>query len=148
MKRILVFVFCLTLALVSMNATEPQEKFSPEKFQVELEQFITREASLTPEECAKFFPLYREMQQKQRAVYKQMRELGRNKPADEASCKQAVQKRDALELEQKRIQQTYHDKFFRVLPASKVYDVIRAEDRFHRFAFRNFSNRPRQSQRK
>lgn len=148
MKRILVFVFCLTLALVSMNATEPQEKFSPEKFQAELEQFITREASLTPEECAKFFPLYREMQQKQRAVYKQMRELGRNKPADEASCKQAVQKRDALELEQKRIQQTYHDKFFRVLPASKVYDVIRAEDRFHRFAFRNFSNRPRQSQRK
>lgn len=148
MKRTLVFVFCLTLALVSMNATEPQEKFSPEKFQAELEQFITREASLTPEECAKFFPLYREMQQKQRAVYKQMRELGRNKPADEASCKQAVQKRDALELEQKRIQQTYHDKFFRVLPASKVYDVIRAEDRFHRFAFRNFSNRPRQSQRK
>lgn len=148
MKRILVFVFCLTLALVSMNATEPQVKFSPEKFQAELEQFITREASLTPEECAKFFPLYREMQQKQRAVYKQMRELGRNKPADEASCKQAVQKRDALELEQKRIQQTYHDKFFRVLPASKVYDVIRAEDRFHRFAFRNFSNRPRQSQRK
>ena len=148
MKRIFVSVICLTFALVCLNATEPQEKFSPEKFQAELEQFIIREASLTSEESAKFFPLYREMQQKQRAVYKQMRELGRNKPADEASCKQAVQKRDALELEQKRIQQTYHDKFFRVLPASKVYDVIRAEDRFHRYAFKNWSNHPRHSQKK
>ena len=148
MKRIVVCVICLTLAWVCLNATEPQEKFSPEKFQAELEQFITREASLTSVESARFFPLYREMQQKQRAVYKQMRELGRNKPADEASCKQAVQKRDALELEQKRIQQTYHDKFFRVLPASKVYDVIRAEDRFHRYAFKNWSNHPRHSQKK
>ena len=103
-----------------------------------MEQFITKEAQLTSEEVAKFFPLYREMQQKQRAVWNQMKDLGRNKPAEEAAIKQAVQKRDELELEQRRIIQTYHNKFFKVLPASKVDDVIIAETKFHRAAIRNW----------
>lgn len=129
--------YLLTLLPLSASATEPQ-KFSPEKFQADMEQFITKEAQLTSEEVAKFFPLYREMQQKQRAVWNQMKNLGRNKPADEAAIKQAVQKRDELELEQRRIIQTYHNKFFKVLPASKVYDVIIAETKFHRAAIRNW----------
>lgn len=137
MKRYLFCIAALLLSVMSVMAHDPQ-KFSPEKFQADMEQFITKEASLTAEEAAKFFPLYREMQQKQRAVWNQMKNMGRNKPADEAACKQAVQKRDELELEQRRIIQTYHNKFFKVLPASKVYDVIIAENKFHRFAIRNF----------
>ena len=137
MKRYLFCIAVLLLSVMSVMAHDPQ-KFSPEKFQADMEQFITKEASLTAEEAAKFFPLYREMQQKQRAVWNQMKNMGRNKPADEAACKQAVQKRDELELEQRRIIQTYHNKFFKVLPASKVYDVIIAENKFHRFAIRNF----------
>ena len=137
MKRYLLSIAVLLLSVMSVTAHDPQ-KFSPEKFQADMEQFITKEASLTAEEAAKFFPLYREMQQKQRAVWNQMKNMGRNKPADEAACKQAVQKRDELELEQRRIIQTYHNKFFKVLPASKVYDVIIAENKFHRFAIRNF----------
>ena len=137
MKRYLFCIAVLLSSVMSVMAHDPQ-KFSPEKFQADMEQFITKEASLTAEEAAKFFPLYREMQQKQRAVWNQMKNMGRNKPADEAACKQAVQKRDELELEQRRIIQTYHNKFFKVLPASKVYDVIIAENKFHRFAIRNF----------
>lgn len=137
MKRYLLSIAVLLLSVMSVMAHDPQ-KFSPEKFQADMEQFITKEASLTAEEAAKFFPLYREMQQKQRAVWNQMKDIGRNKPADETGCKQAVQKRDELELEQRRIIQTYHNKFFKVLPASKVYDVIIAENKFHRFAIRNF----------
>ena len=108
------------------------------KFQADLEQFITKEAGLTADESAKFFPLYREMQSKQRVIYKQMKELGKNKPADEKACRKAVEKRDELELEQKRICQSYHQKFFNVLSASKVYDIIKAESRFHRRAIRHW----------
>ena len=137
MKQIILitlFLFTLTSA-----SAEEQQKFSPEKFQAELEQFITKEAGLTADEATKFFPLYREMQGKQRAIYKQMKDLGKNKPADEKACRKAVEKRDELELEQKRICQSYHEKFFNVIPPSKVYDVIKAENRFHRRAFRNWS---------
>lgn len=144
MKRIIVSVIVACVS-VTMAVAQNQPKFSPEKFQADMEEFMTKEAGLTTEEAAKFFPLYREMQEKQRAVYKQMRELGKVKPADEASCKKAVQKRDELELEQKRICQTYHNKFFSVLSASKVYDVIRAESRFHRQAIKSWRDSRRQS---
>ncbi len=137
--RMVLLLFTIYYSLTPVSA-QSNNKFSPEKFQADLEQFITKEASLTAEESATFFPLYREMQQKQRAVYTEMKDLGRVKPADEAACKKAVQKRDAMELEQRRILQTYHNKFFQVLPASKVYDVIRAENRFHRRAIRNWGN--------
>ena len=136
MKKLLVFaVLMLMVALVA--SAEEQQKFSPEKFQADLEQYITTEAGLTNEEAAKFFPLYREMQQKQRVVYNKIHELFKL-PHDEASCKRAVQRRDQLEIELKQIAQTYHNKFLRVLPASKVIGTIIAEDKFHRRVFRKF----------
>ena len=134
MKKLLVFAVLMFVVALGASAEE-QQKFSPEKFQADLEQYITTEVGLTNEEAAKFFPLYREMQQKQRVVYNKMHELFKL-PHDEASCKRAVQRRDQLEIESKQIAQTYHNKFLRVLPASKVIGTIIAEDKFHRRAFR------------
>lgn len=146
MKRIV--ITCLAvLMLLAVSAQEPKKKFSPEKFQAELEQFITNEACLTPQEATKFFPLYREMHKKQRCVYNQMKALGKIKPAEESECRKSIQKRDELELELKSIQQTYHNKFLGVLSASKVFDVIKAEDRFHRKTFRNWGNGKRPEKR-
>ena len=116
---------------------QQQQRFSPEKYQADLEQYITKEACLTPQEAAAFFPMFREMQKKQRALYNRMREDVRIKPTDEAACKKMIQKRDQVELELKSIQQTYHNKFFSVMPASKVFDVIKAEDQYHRGLLRN-----------
>lgn len=135
--RKLLFSTVIMIMVVLGASAEEQQKFSPEKFQADLEQYITTEAGLTNEEAAKFFPLYREMQQKQRVVYNKMHELFKL-PHDEASCKRAVQRRDQLEIELKQIAQTYHNKFLRVLPASKVIGTIIAEDKFHRRAFRKF----------
>lgn len=121
------------------NFGQQQQKFSPEKFQADLEQFITKEACLTPQEAAKFFPIYKEMQAKQRTVYERQRQLGWGKPADEKGCEKAIRQRDEYDLELKRIQQTYHNKFLSVISASKLYDVINAEDRFHRQMLRNWN---------
>lgn len=134
MKKLLVFAVLMFVVALGASAEE-QQKFSPEKFQADLEQYITTEAGLTNEEAAKFFPLYREMQQKQRVVYNKIHELFKL-PHDEASCKRAIQRRDQLEIELKQIAQTYHNKFLRVIPASKVIGTIIAEDKFNRRAFR------------
>jgi hypothetical protein len=136
MKKIVVSAVLMLMVVLGVKAEE-QQKFSPEKFQADLEQFITNEAGLTTEEAAKFFPLYREMQQKQRVVYNKMRELFKI-PSDEAASKRAIQRRDQYELELKQIAQTYHNKFLRVVSATKVYKTIIAEDQFHRRAFRNW----------
>ena len=136
MKKLLISAVMMLMVVLGAKAEE-QQKFSPEKFQAALEQYITNEAGFTPEESAKFFPLYREMQKKQRAVYHEMRELFKA-PSDEASSKRAIQRRDQLEMELKSIQQTYHNKFLKVVSATKVYKSIIAEDQFHRKAFRNW----------
>ena len=140
MKRLtsIILLMIFALAIVAQDQRQPpQQKFSPERFQAELEQFIAKEACLTAQEKAAFFPIYKEMQAKQRAVFGRQRQLGKVKPADEKGCEQAIRKHDEYDLELKRIQQTYHNKFLGVLSASKLYDVLKAEDRFHRQMLRN-----------
>jgi hypothetical protein len=143
MKKLIVLLLAMTVALgASAQGFNPQgQKFSPEKFQADLEQFITKEACLTPQEAARFFPIYKEMQAKQRTVYDRQRQLGFGKPADEKGCEKAIRQRDEYDLELKRIQQTYHNKFLSVISASKLYDVIKAEDRFHRQMLRGWNSR-------
>ena len=140
MKRLTSIILLMILALTIVaqdQRQQPQQKFSPERFQAELEQFIAKEACLTAQEKAAFFPIYKEMQAKQRAVFDRQRQLGKVKPVDEKGCEQAIRKRDEYDLELKRLQQTYHNKFLGVLSASKLYDVLKAEDRFHRQMLRN-----------
>ena len=133
-------IVLLLFVLVAFNAPAQEKRhFSPEKFDAELQQFIIQEAHLTTQESERFFPVYKEMQRKQRSLYDRQRRQGKNKPQDEAGCQKAIQEHDNIDIELKRIQQTYHNKFLDILPASKVYDVIRAEDRFHRRMLKGLS---------
>lgn len=140
MKKLTTILLLMLTIAVTAVAQEPKpQKFSPERFQAELEQFITKEACLTPQEAAKFFPIYKEMQGKQRTIFDRQRQLAKVKPADEIGCEKAIRQRDEYDLELKRIQQTYHNKFLSVISASKLYDVLQAEDRFHRQMLRGWN---------
>lgn len=147
MKRLCFLALAAMLTLgIYAQAQGPQQKFSPEKFDQELQAFITNEAKLTPQEAAKFFPVYKEMQDKQRALYGRQRNMVGMNPQDEASCLKAIRERDETDLEMKRIQQTYHNRFLEMMPASKVYAILQAEDRFHRRMMKRWSHnwRPQQ----
>lgn len=139
MKQLTLTILSLVFALTvfAQDQRPPQQKFSPERFQAELEQYITKHAGLTQKEAAKFFPIYKEMQAKQRAIFDRQRQLDKVKPADDKGCETAIKQRDEYDLELKRIQQTYHNKFLTVLSASKLYDVLKAESGFHRQMLRN-----------
>lgn len=130
MKHIVV-TFLFLLAAAALQAQEHQ-KFSPEKFDAEMEAYITKEAGLDQQEAAKLFPIFREMHKKQRPIYQRMRGLGKSKPADEAGCADAIKERDKCNLELKQLEQCYHKKMLQVVSASKLYDVIKAETHFYR----------------
>lgn len=127
----MLFAFAIVLCLHAQDKGG-QHRFSPDKFDAELREFITNEAKLTEQEAAKFFPVYKEMQAKQREVFGRQKALGMSKPEDEKACKEAIRQRDENDLEMKRIQQAYHEKFLKLLPAAKVYAILQAEDQFHR----------------
>ena len=128
MKRYTVILFSMLLTL--MVSAQDQKKFSPEKFQADLEEFITKEAHFDQQEAAKFFPLQRELQAKQRAIYGRMRQTP--KPGDDAKCAEAIREWDKANIELKQLDQQYHKKMMQVVPASKLFDAIMAESRFHR----------------
>ena len=129
MKKYLVVIVSLMVAMV-VNAQE--KKFSPEKFDAQMEEYITSKANLDQQEAAKLFPLFKEMHKKQRAVYARMRALGKSKPADDAGCADAIKEKDKCNLELKQIEQCFHQKMLQVVSASKLYDVLKAESHFYR----------------
>ena len=111
--------------------------FNPAKFEADLEQFITVNACLSPSQAASFFPVYRQMMKKQRALFDEMRRLRMINPKDNEACEEAIRKQDELDIQIKQLQQEYHSRFLYILPASKVLRIIKAEEQFHRQAFRN-----------
>lgn len=143
MKNRIIIILVAMFVMVQAFPQKKRPRVSPDEFKAEMEQFIAKEACLTPKESAKFFPVYEEMGKKQRVVFNRMRRLGRVKPTNEKGCREAIQKRDQLELELKQIQQTYHNKFMSIIPASKLFDVIMAEDKFHRRMLKKYGRQPK-----
>ncbi len=72
------------------------------------------------------------MRKAQRAKFDRIRQLSRNNPTDDAACLNIIKQCDKLEIDLKRIQQSYHNKFLTVISARKLLDVIKAENKFHR----------------
>jgi hypothetical protein len=130
MKKSLL-TFLIALATTTMVA-QPSHKFDPEQFQAELEQFITTEASLSPTESATFFPVYRELRKKQRNIFVQIKRYKHANPTDNKAAAEAIRQQDKLEVEMKELLKSYHDKFMKLLPATTVFKILKAEDKFHR----------------
>ena len=135
-------LFSLLLMVLTCGYAQPpfhhgqMPKFDPKRFQADLEQFITSEAALTPQEASAFFPVYRELLQKQRALFVQAGKNRLVKPTDDEGCRKFIEQSDEISLQIKELQQQYHKKFMKILKPSKVYDVLKAEDRFHRQALK------------
>ena len=138
MKRIL-FTCSFLMCMIAVSAQPGVKKFDPREFQANLEQFITTEAALTPQEAEAFFPVFRELQKKQRILFEEQQRMRHFRPATGDACRDAVLKSDENELRMKELQLQYHKRFFTILPPAKVFDVIKAEARFHRQAFRQMA---------
>ena len=140
-QRLGLLLMTMLLALVTFAQPPQPPRFNPEKFEADMEQFITTEAGLSPMEASRFFPLYREMQNKQRALFGKMRFYAHTDTSDDAASLKAIKECDKIELAMKKIQQEYHLKFCKVLSPGKVLAVIKAEEKFHRQAFKKMVRR-------
>lgn len=138
MKQLTITLILQLLMVMSMSAQGGPQKFSPEKFDADMEKFVTEQANLTQQEADKFFPLFREMHQKQRDVYKKIRQATKQAPVDDKASEAVLKECDKLNLELREIEQRYHSKMMKAIPAKKVYDAVMAENRFHRRMMRGW----------
>lgn len=123
-----------------VNRHDPK-KFNPEEYQRKLEAHITKFAGLTTQESQRFFPLFREMQQKQRTIFMKQRKRSWSMFSDNKAALEAITKHDEAEIQIKKLQQNYHKRFLKVLPASKVLKCIVAEEVFNRKMMKGFARR-------
>lgn len=134
LKKIITFIMFLSVVSLSVRA-QGKGGFDPVRFEAELEQFIAVEARLTPNEAARFFPVYHDMRKKQMAYFCQDRYFRHIDTSDDKACAEAIAKHDENDIAMKELQHKYHRKFMKFLSPSKVYMVIRAEEKFHRQLF-------------
>lgn len=71
-----------------------------------------------------------------RMIFDEMRRFRHVNPNDNEACAEAIRRQDELDIQLKQLQQEYHSRFMTILPPNKVFSVIKAEERFHRQAFR------------
>ena len=136
MKTTVLMILMLCTFGVANGQHKKRPPFNPAKFEADLEQFITVNACLSPSQAASFFPVYRQMMKKQRALFDEMRRLRMINPKDNEACEEAFRKQDELDIQIKQLQQEYHGRFLMMLPANKVLSIIKAEEKFHRQIFK------------
>ena len=69
-------------------------------------------------------------------LFDEMRRFHHVNPNDNEACAEAVRRQDELDIEMKQLQQQYHGRFMLILSPSKVFSVIKAEEKFHRQMFK------------
>lgn len=149
MKRFVLFIttllvcFCLNAQNQGLGRIQnPRAEFNPELYTKRMNEFVAREAHLTDAESAKFFPLLNEMQNKQRQIGRQQREIMmkafRNTNISEEDYEQMVMRVTSLEIESRKVEQTYYKKFHTVLSWKKIYGVRVALARFQVEALNQF----------
>jgi hypothetical protein len=103
------------------------------EFEVQKVAFFTRQMSLTPDEAARFWPLYNEMQAKiKNAVEPTWR--SRENPAD-LTERQAAERLDALLVAEEsavKLRAEYYRRITDAISARKLWLMLDAERDFHR----------------
>lgn len=146
---------CATMMAAGTNPVtdkprcEQQKRLTPQEFRTRQQEFITENARLTPQEAAKFFPLYFELQDRKKQLndeaWQQIRK-GKNKDLSEKEYDEILSAMYDARIAADRLDKTYYDRFKKILPCSKLYQVQRAEMRFHRELVKGMHRKNRQAE--
>lgn len=133
MKNV-IYTLALVL-LVSVNATAQNKRITREEFQNKQKEFFIQQAQLTQDEAANFFSLYFELQEKKgklnQEAMEQMRK-GKDDNLAEAEYNRIVENVLKSRITSDELELEYLKKYRKFLSAQKIYQLQRAEMRFHR----------------
>ena len=136
----------LTLLLFSFAINGMAQRFHGfdyERFKTDMINYIANEAGLTAAQTQQFKPVCEAMLAQKRALFKKVNDANRSTYTTNEDFKNAIQKVDRWELEMKTLEKTYHDNLLRILPAQKVFLIIKAEGKYHKQVFRRAAGRRR-----
>ncbi len=144
MKKLLTIIVLL-LGMSTFLPAQQNKGFDPKAYKVELQTYVIKHAGVTEAEAQKFFAIYEEMRQEERKIFSKIGEGWKQKPSTEEECRKAILETDEREIQLKKLQQQYHLKMLKVLPATKVMPCLFFSEKFDRKKFREMSSRKKEN---
>lgn len=149
--RRIILLFSLVFAMVpGIWAFDGwNQHLNPQEFREKQKEFITEKAGLTREEADRFFPLYFELQDKKKELTDKSLKLmqkGKQENLSEAEYENILRGIIDLRMASEELEKSYIDTFKGILSYQKIYQVRRAEMRFHREILKGIQQQPRQQE--
>jgi hypothetical protein len=151
MKRIytlLIVLFAICLhGFAQGEKKDGQPPFDVDKFNAQKMAYLIQEVGITPEEAAKLFPLYNEMQEKRFKVMKEtrdkMRALRKNQSPKDEECLSLLDELLNRQICDANMEKNYYQKFKKILSPQKVLKLKQADFRFaHDMLRKNDQRKP------
>jgi|ADurb_Cas_02_Slu_FD_contig_91_625867_length_906_multi_3_in_0_out_0_1 hypothetical protein len=146
-KYLLIFVLFLSI-IPAISAHEgerdPRPRLSPAEFRAKMQEFITRDAGLTDDEAARFFPLYFKLDDQRRAINDRSWQLvhqGDNDNLSEAQYKGIIDGIYSNRIAIDKLEKEYTARFHKIVSYKKILRIHRSEIRFNRFLLREMRNK-------
>lgn len=130
-------LLCLTLAAQEQGR---RPHMSKEEFDAKREQFITKQAGLTEQEAAAFFPIYNECQRKKHELNGQawkLRKEARGRQLSEEEYRNLLEQIANLRIRVEELEKEYLARYHQVLTYKQIFAVQGAEGRFQRELLKN-----------
>lgn len=108
---------------------------------------ITNRLNLTPEQSTGFWPVYNEYSQKRREIHRAQRKIINDKKAEGKTDEQVLNNlKEVQELKQKELdlEKEYQTRFLKVISASQVIELYKAERTFNDMLIQRLKQRKEQ----
>lgn len=141
MKKYLIsfILFLSVLPTAFAHDGEARPRLNPAEFRAKLQEFVTRDAGLTDEEAARFFPLYFKLEDQKRALNDKSWRLvhqGDNDNLTESQYKAILDGIYNNRIAIDKLEKSFNYQFHKVISWQKILRVHRSEIRFNRHLIR------------
>lgn len=137
--RLSFFVLCFMFFALDISAQ--QNKFEPQRFQVEFRQYVIKAAALSNSDADAFFPMNDDLQNQKRELRDQIQQINQKKPSDDDESRRMLEETDSLEIKIKELERDYHRKMMDVISPTKLFEIMNAQSQFLRQTLRRVANK-------
>ena len=143
MKKVFLLVTLLVVTLCWAADGMAQERLSREQFKTRQQSYLMEKAGLTVDESAKFFPIYFELQDKKTEINNTYWKVFQNIKPGETTEEQYTEMLKTIydtRIRIDKLEQSYCEKFLKIISAEKLCKIFMAETNFHRDLMMNLGN--------
>ncbi|MCA6074702.1 Spy/CpxP family protein refolding chaperone [Fulvivirga sedimenti] len=144
------YLFTLILAVFFTTGLVAQDEAARQKIESARIALITERLELTPDQAEKFWPIYREYQEKMnglRQEYQQARGNVRRQDLTEEESQRLLELGMKMKEQQLGMEKTYSERLTKIITSRQLLALRKAEDDFRRMLLERLEKRREMQQR-